>query len=222
MMDHKEICQLWIEYIKESNFKKENGKAAYIAYINRIEAVSESRRLTPLPTVRKISDIIGLLIDQAHSEAITDEDESFEHFKKRLIYDIKLLEQTSLLLQIHCPGIPPRGGQKAVIQEISTLLKTKLKEIPGVRDFYLTWTEPGERVDREIKLYLDLYRLQKKGHHNNELAIYASNFAKNSSSRRVKTDEPVYIDGSQMSRAIGYARKILRNVEKGHFPGDYR
>jgi hypothetical protein len=220
-MDRKEICNLWIEYLKESNFKKENGEARFLSYIDRIKASSEIRRLTPWPTVQKTSDMIEILIDQAHSQANSRGDLSFEYFKKRLIENIKSQEKTNLFLYIHVPGISPRGGQKVVLQEVGRLLKAKLNDAKDIRDFYLTWTAPGERIVPELALYLKLYRLRNQGETNDQLA----KIARKSISKRLKKDENDdggYESESQVSRAIGYAGKILRNVEKGCFPGDYK
>jgi hypothetical protein len=221
-MDRKDICKLWIEYLKESNFRKEKGEAAFLAYIERIEEKSDTRQLTPFPSVRKISDIIEVLIDKAHSETIIDGDPSFEHFKKKLIRNIKEQEKTSLLLHIHCPGIPPRGGKENVLKEVRNLLTEKLAEIRYIREFYLTWTEPGKRIDPEVELYLELYRGRKKGKKNKELQAVALRFAGKLDSNRLSKEEDGYLDESQISRAIRYAKRILRNVENGHFPGDYK
>lgn len=222
-MDRKEICNLWIEYLKESKFREVNGEAAYLAYVDRINAVCQTRRVTPFPTVRKISDIIGSLIDQAHSETITDGDPSFDNFKEKLIRDVKAIEQTSLLLHIHCPGIPPRGGQEAVLKEVRKMLNAKLKDVEAVREFYLTWTEPGEKVVPELAMYLELYK--GKTHHKlgmTRLQRIALSFAEKIGSKRMSKEEDGYFEESQIRRSIGFAKQILRNVENGSFPGDYK
>jgi hypothetical protein len=221
-MESNEICILWLKYLRESNFKKEHGDEAYQAYIKRIKAHSEALSLTPFPSVRKISQIIEPLIDQAHSETITDGDTSFENFKKKLIRDIKTQEQTSLLLHIHCPGIPPRGGTKNILEKVRDLLKKKLTEVKDVREFYLTWTEPGERIVPELELYLKLYRGQKRGLKIKELWDVALTLAEKIKRKRLSKENDVYLEESQISRSIGYAKKILRNVENGHFPGKYK
>lgn len=210
-MDYKEICKLWIEYLKESNFRKENGESKYFAYVDRIKAVSQTRRLTPWPTVRNISDYIETFIDRAYSEANSEGDTSFEHFKKKLIRNIKLAEQTSLLLHIHCPGIPPRGGQKNVLQEIGKLLKTKLQDVKNIREFYCCWTEPGERVTPELAMYLELYRAQKRGVKAKDLREVALKFAEKINSKRLskKFDEEErcyktlgYLEESQIRNSV--------------------
>jgi hypothetical protein len=229
-MHQQEICQIWIEYIKElklcngdTDFKKKHGEtASYQAYIDRVKEISKTRRLTPWPSVRKISDIIEDIIDRAHSEAIRDGDISFEHLKKRLMFDIKLIEQTNLLLHIHCGGISPRGGQKTVLAEIGKLINAKIKDIKAVREIYQTWTEPNDKVVPEVALYLKLYQAQKhqkmgiKG-----LEKIASDFAE-ISIRRQKGEKVEYNNQSQIRRMIDYAKRILQNVEYGFFPGDYK
>jgi len=132
-----------------------------------------------------------------------------------------------------------------VLQEVGMLLKSKLKDVESVRAFYQTWTEPGERIVPELGLYLDLYRGQKQGMNRDSLAKIALEFAKKIKSGRIKSikakegnyttdkncrweqiknsgDTPdAYMSESQISRAIAIARKIIQNVEKGYFPGNY-
>lgn len=220
-MEHKELCQLWIKYLRESNFRKDKGEAAFQSYVKRIKTIAKEQRLTPFPTVRKISDIIEQVIDQTYSETSMNADPPFDLFRKKLIQNIRFQERTSLLLHIHCPGIPPRGGQKAVLQEVGKLIKEKLSEIKTIREFYLTWTAPGERVVPELKMYLELYQKRKRGATISSLQEVAYQFAKNIGSQRLSQDEEPYLAESQISRAIGYAKQILRNVEKGIFPGNY-
>ena len=86
MLNRKDISKLWLDYLKESNFKEIHGEARYREYVSRIKAgAKKPEPLTPWPTVRLISDSIEALIDQAYSEAIQRDDTSFENIKKRLI-----------------------------------------------------------------------------------------------------------------------------------------
>ena len=230
-MNQQEIYQIWIEYIKElkfckegTYFKKARRKApSEQAYIDNVKKNSETQRITPWPTVQKISDIIEDIIDRAHSEAMCcDGDISLENLKKRLIYEIKLIEETNLLLQIHCPGVPPLGGQRAVLTEIGQLINAKIKDIKSVRKYFLAWTKPTGKVVPEVALYLKLYQAQKhqkmgiKG-----LEKIASDFAE-ISIRRQKGEKVEYNNQSQIRRMIDYAKRILQNVEYGFFPGDYK
>ncbi len=87
-MERKEIYKLWIEYLNESNFKKDNGEAMFLDYVNRLETLSKGQPLlTPWPTVQKLSDIVEHIIDEAHQQIINSGKEmSFEKLKKTLIH----------------------------------------------------------------------------------------------------------------------------------------
>lgn len=226
-MEQKEIQRLWIEYLKESDFKKKHGAAKYQGYIKRIKSENP---LAPWPIVRPLYEIIGSIFDRAESEAISDGDMSAKNLRKRLLFNVKQIEKTSLLLMIHCPGIKPRGGQKEVKEEVGRLIKEKLKDTKKVRELYASWTAAGERIDPELSIYLALWRANKTANIKiSELdkiaqaeaeKIKASREATGESTREVT--EAYYQGESAIRRAIGYAERIIRNVESGIFPGEYK
>ncbi len=221
MFNRKNISKLWLDYLNASSFKEIHGEARYLEYISRIKAsAKDPGPLTPWPTVCPISEILETLIDQAYNEAIQGDDTSFEKVKKRLMQNVKMQEETNLLLFIHSAGVRPRGGQEVVLQEVRTRLKEKMKNAEQVREFYQTWTEPGARVVPELALYLKLYKGQKQGKSLKALQDVALIFSKKIKSGRT-TDE-AYMSESQISRSISIAKKIIKNVEKGNFPGKYK
>jgi hypothetical protein len=214
-MERNEIARIWIEYLNESNFKRENGEQKYRDYVARINAYSKAKEIiTTWPTVTPLSEVIEKIIDRTHAEIGNDD---LEVFKKKLVYNIALQEQTNLMLFIHAPSIPAREGQENVLQKVRALLRAKMKNINSLREFYSAWTEPGDRIVPELALYLELYRGRRKGFNDRKMREIIKQFTKKSDDAETK-----YLDESAVNRVVAQARRIILNVEKGVFPGNYR
>jgi|GEM_PF-5191752 len=224
-----EFYTLWIEYLSESDFKKVHGEDAYREEVERLRSIAKTNQSLPWPAVRNLSEIIDRILDQAYSEAWTEcglakedkdskKDPPFEVIRKRVLYDIKLIEETSLLLNIHPPAIP-RGGINEILEEVRRRIREK-RDL-GIDDFYTPGHHPDGRVIKELGLYLTIYRGKKQGLNENQLMEPAKDWAEHNKDFSSKDKDP-YIDQSQIRRFVMYARRILKNVEQGRFPGHYR
>ena len=223
-MDQKAFRELWIEYLKESNFKKKYGKADYDVYVKRIKS---GFPLSTRPTVRPFSDIIGIIFNAAESNATIAGEMTVKDFKKWLLYEFFQWEQNSLLLHVDALNIKSPECRKAAVAKIGKLITAKRKSI---WDDSKRWTDPGRRIDPELSLYLTLYRESKKpGVKISELDKIAQAEALKIKANREacgksdkKIEEKFYNSESAIRRAIGYAERIMRNVERGIFPGEYK
>lgn len=154
---------------------------------------------------------------------------SLDAIKKGLMSKFELLERTNLLLQIHCPSIPRRGGKQAVLKEIGNLIGEKVNTVKSLRDLYLKYSEPDGRVNPELELYLEQYRrrrLMKTKDGRLQLEKFTLGFIEKNLTRikpnEEDPDDTTYRNKSQYYRNFSRARQIIKNVERGVFPGKYK
>lgn len=166
----------------------------------------------------KFSDIIDMDFkirdsDQSFSDARPPTIEEYKQILKLLSSDFFF--SISLLNPYDNKDKTIEAIKKLIDEKRSDLLKSDKKKFEILKSEQFLWPTGNLRID-ELERYLKAYDLKRKGKTNKEVAkiIYPeydlSDADLNATALRY------------VSRDLSKARKILKNVEMGYFPGKYQ